>query len=264
MPSSFPTNESSPSLVPPTPESDITNSPRSPHSKFEASAISPGEPQLAATPQKRKAGRKPLYKTAQERRDRNRRAQLAFRARRSDYLARLEETCRSLENVVMELQQSNRVANDALNRERNKVKCLERMLQATHVYAPQQNVPIIFSPTSTTAIAIPTDNNIIGPQTGGQQGASNSHIFSQAQSLISLEQQFSPTMPSSATLNNVLFTDNYLGMLPLPMIERRVLVVSCRSVTGISSPSSKYTPSEPASDRCVRARDVSTDPSYIY
>lgn len=262
MPTSLPANESPLSLIPPTPESDISNSPQSSPIKCDLSDNSPIDQHSApATTQKRKAGRKPLYKTAQERRDRNRRAQLAFRARRSDYLARLEETCRSLENVVMELQQSNRAANDALTRERNKVRCLERVLQTSQLYTAQQEIPILFPPAS-SAIAIPADNNTVSTQVGGQHGTSNSQMFPQAHSLISLEQQFSPSSSSPSTgMNNGLFTENYLGMLPLPMIDLRVLVVSCRSVTGLQCPSYEYPQSKSTYDRTVRPRRVSTNPT---
>ena len=210
MPSRPPTDDSLRPLIPPTPESDITNSPQSPH--ITSSHMQSDEPQ-SNLPQKRKAGRKPLYKTAQERRDRNRRAQLAFRARRSDYLARLEETCRSLENVVVELQESNRAANDALTRERNRVKYLERMLQSSSPTFSSPQISLNFA----TSLP-PTDNNVMSAT--GQQGVSFPPPISRLHSLITLEQQISPTTPSSQTmpsqndLNSLLFPENYLGMLP--------------------------------------------------
>jgi hypothetical protein len=80
-----------------------------------------------------KAGRKPINRTDQERRDRNRRAQLAFRARRSDYLAKLEEKCRSLEDLVAQLKESKRVATEALARERARVIRLDQMLRTRPV-----------------------------------------------------------------------------------------------------------------------------------
>jgi hypothetical protein len=167
MPSSLPDDGSSRSLIPPTPDSDFANSPQSPHNICHLSSGLSEEPQIAV-PQKRKAGRKPLYKTAQERRDRNRRAQLAFRARRSDYLARLEHTCRSLESVVAELQESNRVANDALARERNKVRCLERILQCPSAFSSQQ-VSLPFQEISEISFA--PDNNTV-PASAEQQTVS--------------------------------------------------------------------------------------------
>jgi hypothetical protein len=185
----------------------------------------------SAVPQKRKAGRKPLYKTAQERRDRNRRAQLAFRARRSDYLAKLEETCRSLEKVVMELQESNRTAHDALARERIKVKFLEQMvrhtnntnnLQQKNLSSPNMNAPMLFpSPAaSSSAISIPSEGNATPVMTGQPV---RSQEYPQIHSLITLEQHFSPSSQSLQTQQSpppFLFPENYiLGMLPLPLVD---------------------------------------------
>jgi len=169
------------------------------------------EPQ-SNLPQKRKAGRKPLYTTPEQRRDRNRRAQLAFRARRSDYLARLEENCRSLENVVVELRESNRVANDALSHERNKVKYLERMLRSLLETICSPQIPLNF------AIFPSMDDNVASAT--GQQVVSFPPPLPRLHSLVTLEQQISPTTPSSQTmpsqndLNSLLFPENYLGMLP--------------------------------------------------
>lgn len=98
-----------------------------------------------------KAGRKPIYTTDQERRDRNRRAQLAFRARRSDYLAKLEEKCRSLEDLVARLKESERAATEALSRERANVIRLEQMLRTRPVlhWPPDVvEVPDMFLPAS--------------------------------------------------------------------------------------------------------------------
>lgn len=210
MPSSLPSDDSSRTLIPPTPESDITDPPHSPHIICNPSPNFANDAQ-PLVPQKRKAGRKPLYKTAQERRDRNRRAQLAFRARRSDYLSRLEETCRSLESVVVELQESNRAANDALSRERTRVKYLERILQTPPNFSSPQlagNFPM----------SLPTDDNSMSA--AGQQGVSFPSNL-QMQSLISLEQQMSPTLPtqmqSENAMDQLLFPENYLGMLPISL-----------------------------------------------
>jgi hypothetical protein len=213
--SSLSDQECSPhSLIPPTPESNHSNSPQtsvsnSPQSPFKVYESSPHRPDDSSPeiPQKRKAGRKPLYKTAQERRDRNRRAQLAFRARRSDYLGRLEDTCRSLENVVMELQESNRATNDALARERNRVKNLERIIQGIANFQAQQPVQPIFS------------NDLISDPVepiAGQQGVSFLP-FQPDLSLITLEQQYSSSSVTSA-MYNLLFPDNFLGMLPIPLL----------------------------------------------
>jgi hypothetical protein len=231
MRSSIPVNESPRSLIPPTPETDFSTSPQSPRfsNPNHSGEIPP------TTPQRRKAGRKPLYKTAQERRDRNRRAQLAFRARRSDYLSRLEETCRSLETVVMELQESNRATNDALTRERSQVKYLQHILQ-NQPRLNQQNTQMF---PSNSAITAPAENNIQAAPAGQ---AASSQSFPQAHSLISLEQQFTPQTPQTP-INELGFIENYtLGMLPLPVFVLRVLVCLCRCVTGISPPSNKYQP----------------------
>jgi hypothetical protein len=204
MPSSLPSDDSARSIIPPTPESDITDSPHTPHFNGKSSPNFANEDQ-PAIPQKRKAGRKPLYKTAQERRDRNRRAQLAFRARRSDYLARLEDTCRSLENVVVELQESNRAANDALTRERTKVKYLERLLQAS--CQPQPN----FSASSQLGVNFslpPTENNVI-MSSAGQQGISPTTCTSSIQQ-------------SRDAMSQLLFPENF-----------PVLVCSSRSIVGL-------------------------------
>jgi hypothetical protein len=208
-------------MIPPTPESEMADSPTPPldanhEAKQEAEVV-------PAPPQKRKAGRKPLYKTAQERRDRNRRAQLAFRARRSDYLAKLEETCRSLENVVIELQESNRVTNDALAHERMKVRVLERMLQNNSPANMATQPPIYAS--SATAMTIPsTERRRVARPSAAVQGH-----FSSQQS----------THTHHQSVNSMLLfpeNSNFLGMLPLPMIELRVLDSWCRSVIGISLP----------------------------
>lgn len=201
-------------IIPPTPESDITTSPQSPRPISDPTIRDLADSQPLA-PQKRKAGRKPLYKTAQERRDRNRRAQLAFRARRSDYLARLEDTCRSLENVVVELQESNRAANDKLARERSRVKYLENILRSS-----QRSVSV-FPPSNPAITVSPTDNNnTLSASTGHRVSFP---LFQQEHSLITLEQQFSSTNSTSQhslqTPNNMVFADNYtLGMLPLPVL----------------------------------------------
>ena len=197
-------------MIPPTPESDITTSPQSPHHISDPTNNNSTDHQ-PLVPQKRKAGRKPLYKTAQERRDRNRRAQLAFRARRSDYLARLEDTCRSLENVVVELQESNRAANDALSRERSKVKYLESMIRRS-----QRSVSAF---PSDPAINIPSADNDSLSASAGQRVSFP--LFPQEHSLITLEQQFSPPTSTSQSFHaptKMVFGENYLGMLPLPVL----------------------------------------------
>ncbi|KAM4065437.1 bZIP transcription factor [Hirsutella rhossiliensis] len=53
---------------------------------------------------KRKGGRKPIYATSEERKQRNRRAQAAFRERRTEYIKQLEETLRVQESSLPKLQ----------------------------------------------------------------------------------------------------------------------------------------------------------------
>jgi len=226
MPSSMNPFGSPTIIIPPTPESDITASPQSPRHISNPTNSDLADHQQSVVPLKRKAGRKPLYKTAQERRDRNRRAQLAFRARRSDYLARLEDTCRSLENVVVELQESNRAANDALAQERSRVKYLENMLRSRRSVS-------VFQP-SNPAITVPTtdNNHTLSASSAGHRVSFP--LFPQEHSLITLEQHFSSTnSPSQHTLqtpNNMSFADNYT----------LVLVFLYRRVTGISTPTDKF------------------------
>ena len=189
------------------PESTLIDSPQSPQKEYETPDNRAEDTESEPPKKKSKAGRKPLYKTAQERRDRNRRAQLAFRARRSDYLARLEETCRSLENVVVELQESNRTANDALIRERNRVKYLERLLQNSLTsFNLQHSVPNLFN-----ASSIPADNGGVPPLVE-QQGVS-AYPLLQDLSLITLDQQF-PQSSVQHNMYNSYLSQTFLGMLP--------------------------------------------------
>uniref|UniRef100_L2G7A0 BZIP transcription factor n=1 Tax=Colletotrichum fructicola (strain Nara gc5) TaxID=1213859 RepID=L2G7A0_COLFN len=53
---------------------------------------------------KRKGGRKPIYATSEERKQRNRQAQAAFRERRTEYIKQLEEAIRNslLERILLE------------------------------------------------------------------------------------------------------------------------------------------------------------------
>ncbi|KAI2359354.1 hypothetical protein LOY91_006845, partial [Ophidiomyces ophidiicola] len=55
-----------------------------------ASTPEPDTTAAAAHPPKRKGGRKPIYATSEERKQRNRQAQAAFRERRSEYIKQLE------------------------------------------------------------------------------------------------------------------------------------------------------------------------------
>ncbi|KAI4789238.1 hypothetical protein E4T44_13312, partial [Aureobasidium sp. EXF-8845] len=83
-----------------------------------------------AQPQKRKGGRKPpkIYATSEERKQRNRQAQAAFRERRTEYIKQLETTIKHHEDTLQTLQQSHRSAADECLMLRYKNSLLERIL----------------------------------------------------------------------------------------------------------------------------------------
>ncbi|KIW06276.1 uncharacterized protein PV09_02747 [Verruconis gallopava] len=78
--------------------------------------------------QKRKGGRKPIYATSEERKQRNRQAQAAFRERRTEYIKQLESTIKIHEENLQNLQQSHRSAADECLMLRYKNSLLERIL----------------------------------------------------------------------------------------------------------------------------------------
>lgn len=97
--------------------------------------------------QKRKGGRKPvggelfherwlpltgstlqIYATSEERKQRNRQAQAAFRERRTEYIKQLETTIKHHEEKLQNLQQSHRAAADECLMLRYKNSLLERIL----------------------------------------------------------------------------------------------------------------------------------------
>ncbi|KAJ5988910.1 hypothetical protein N7481_004120 [Penicillium waksmanii] len=84
--------------------------------------------QEAAQTQKRKGGRKPIYATSEERKQRNRQAQAAFRERRTEYIRQLETTIKRNEEQLQSLQQSHRSAADECLMLRYKNSLLERIL----------------------------------------------------------------------------------------------------------------------------------------
>jgi len=93
------------------------------------------EPGLAETytqeepqQQKRKGGRKPIYATSEERKQRNRQAQAAFRERRTEYIKQLESTIKHHEDTLQNLQNSHRNAADECLMLRYKNSLLERIL----------------------------------------------------------------------------------------------------------------------------------------
>ncbi|OJJ51626.1 hypothetical protein ASPZODRAFT_148877 [Penicilliopsis zonata CBS 506.65] len=99
-----------------------------------SSAVSTPEPDAEALTrdptqtQKRKGGRKPIYATSEERKQRNRQAQAAFRERRTEYIRQLETTIKRNEETLQTLQQSHRSAADECLMLRYKNSLLERIL----------------------------------------------------------------------------------------------------------------------------------------
>lgn len=79
-------------------------------------------------PAKRKGGRKPIYATSEERKQRNRQAQAAFRERRTEYIKQLEETIKAHESNLASLQAAHRSAADECLMLRYKNSLLERIL----------------------------------------------------------------------------------------------------------------------------------------
>ncbi|KAJ5888177.1 hypothetical protein N7495_008218 [Penicillium taxi] len=98
------------------------------------SSVSTPDPEVEALihdpaqTQKRKGGRKPIYATSEERKQRNRQAQAAFRERRTEYIRQLETTIKHNENSLQSLQQSHRSAADECLMLRYKNSLLERIL----------------------------------------------------------------------------------------------------------------------------------------
>ncbi|MCJ1313238.1 hypothetical protein MMC25_006915 [Agyrium rufum] len=78
--------------------------------------------------QKRKGGRKPIYATSEERKQRNRQAQAAFRERRTEYIKQLETSLKHQEEALQSLQTSHRAAADECLMLRYKNSLLERIL----------------------------------------------------------------------------------------------------------------------------------------
>ncbi|KAF6838050.1 bZIP transcription factor [Colletotrichum plurivorum] len=77
---------------------------------------------------KRKGGRKPIYATSEERKQRNRQAQAAFRERRTEYIKQLEEAIQVHESNLHNLQAAHRTAADECLMLRYKNSLLERIL----------------------------------------------------------------------------------------------------------------------------------------
>ncbi|KAJ4420958.1 hypothetical protein N0V82_004000 [Gnomoniopsis sp. IMI 355080] len=77
---------------------------------------------------KRKGGRKPIYATTEERKQRNRQAQAAFRERRTEYIKQLEHTIGVHEQTLANLNAAHRTAADECLMLRYKNSLLERIL----------------------------------------------------------------------------------------------------------------------------------------
>lgn len=69
-----------------------------------------------------------IYATSEERKQRNRQAQAAFRERRTEYIKQLETTIKHHEETLQTLQQSHRSAADECLMLRYKNSLLERIL----------------------------------------------------------------------------------------------------------------------------------------
>ena len=109
--------------------------------------------------QKRKGGRKPvrndacnigggkglsrrqIYATSEERKQRNRQAQAAFRERRTEYIKQLETTIKHHEDALQSLQQSHRSAADECLMLRYKNSLLERILLEKGLFARLSLLP---------------------------------------------------------------------------------------------------------------------------
>lgn len=69
-----------------------------------------------------------IYATSEERKQRNRQAQAAFRERRTEYIKQLETTIKHHEETLQNLQNSHRIAADECLMLRYKNSLLERVL----------------------------------------------------------------------------------------------------------------------------------------
>ncbi|KAK1080456.1 hypothetical protein LTR33_005527 [Friedmanniomyces endolithicus] len=102
--------------------------PSSVESTPEAEALAGASQEQPIQPVKRKGGGKPIYATSEERKQRNRQAQAAFRERRTEYIKQLEAAIKQNEDSLATLQQSHRTAADECLMLRYKNSLLERIL----------------------------------------------------------------------------------------------------------------------------------------
>ncbi|KAK5444385.1 hypothetical protein LTS15_010500 [Exophiala xenobiotica] len=112
----------------PSVERYTSSTPSSPECDDSLEASSEKPSQDPAPAPKRKGGRKPIYATSEERKQRNRQAQAAFRERRTEYIKQLETTIQHHEETLQTLQQSHRAAADECLMLRYKNSLLERVL----------------------------------------------------------------------------------------------------------------------------------------
>ncbi|KAI8139186.1 hypothetical protein BJV82DRAFT_672769 [Fennellomyces sp. T-0311] len=110
-----------------------------------------------------KGGRHRIF-TEEQRKDRNRLAQAAFRARRSEYTHTLEETVVGLETIVKELQDSNRETSNRADAAEAKCQMLKEQLQHLHhelnaALLENRQLLALLDSTSTT----PSSSSLIDP-----------------------------------------------------------------------------------------------------
>ncbi|MCJ1442633.1 MAG: hypothetical protein MMC23_003130 [Stictis urceolatum] len=112
-------------------EPSLSSIASSPGAERDGDLDGPSTPPANVPVQKRKGGRKPvgkIYATSEERKQRNRQAQAAFRERRTEYIKQLETTIKQQDETLQSLQQSHRSAADECLMLRYKNSLLERIL----------------------------------------------------------------------------------------------------------------------------------------
>lgn len=87
-----------------------------------------------------------IYATSEERKQRNRQAQAAFRERRTEYIKQLETTIQRHEDTLQTLQQSHRNAADECLMLRYKNSLLERILLEKGWYLPCPLLTLLIIP----------------------------------------------------------------------------------------------------------------------
>ena len=87
--------------------------------------------------------RRKIYATSEERKQRNRQAQAAFRERRTEYIKQLESTIKHHEDTLQNLQNSHRNAADECLMLRYKNSLLERILLEKGTYSGRPPLPLL-------------------------------------------------------------------------------------------------------------------------